>query len=73
MACNGTSVALQAHMLVIASQIEGVDDEVAPEVHRRVDDEMLHSGVGAQAWWPWALFALGMAAAVTFFFIYTPH
>lgn len=60
-------------MLVIAREIQTVDDVVAPEVHRRVDDEMLDSGVGAQAWWPWALFALGMGAAVTFFFMFTPH
>jgi hypothetical protein len=61
-------------MLVIAREIQSVDDDaVAPEVHRRVDYEMLDSGVGAQAGWPWALFGLGMASAVTFFFIYTPH
>ena len=60
-------------MLQIAREIQSVDDDAAPEVHRRVDDEMLDSGVGAQAGWPWALFALGLAAAVTFFFIYTPH
>ncbi len=60
-------------MLLIAREIKDVDDDVAPELHRRVDDEMLYSAVGAQAGWPWALFALGMGAAVTFFFMYTPH
>ena len=60
-------------MLHIAREIQSVDDDVAPEVHRRVDDEMLGSGVGARAGWPWALFGLGVATAVTFFFIYTPH
>lgn len=60
-------------MLLIAREIQHVDDAAAPEVHRRVDDEMLDSGVGAQAGWPWALFALGMATAVTSFFIYTPQ
>jgi hypothetical protein len=60
-------------MLVIAREIRSVDDAAAPEVHRPVDAEMLYSGVGAQSGWPWALFALGMSAAVTFFFIFTPH
>jgi len=73
LACNGTPVALQADMLVIAREIQGVADDGVPEVHRRADHEMLGSGVGAQAGWPWALFALGMAAAVGSFFIYTPH
>jgi hypothetical protein len=59
-------------MLVIAREIQGVADDAPPEVHRRVDDEMLGSGVGARAGWPWALFGLGMAAAVTFFFMFTP-
>jgi hypothetical protein len=72
-ACNGTLVALKAGMLVIAREIRGADDEIAQEVHQKVDYEMLGSGVGAQAGWPWALFAVGMTAAVTFFFIYTPH
>jgi hypothetical protein len=72
-ACNGTPVALEARMLLIAKEIQGADDDVAQEVHRRVDHEMLDSGVGAQAGWPWALFAVGMTAAVTFFFIFTPH
>ena len=60
-------------MLVIAREIQSVDDDAAPEVHRRVGDDMLFSGVGAQSGWPWALFAVGMTAAVTFFFIFTPH
>jgi hypothetical protein len=60
-------------MLVIASKIQSVGDDDAPEVHRRVGEEMLYSGVGAQAGWPWALFGLGMSAAVSFFFIFTPH
>lgn len=73
LACNGTPVALHAAMLFIAREIQGVDAAAAPEVHRRVDDEMLDSGVGARAGWPWALFALGMAAAVGSFFIFTPY
>jgi hypothetical protein len=60
-------------MLFIAGEIQSAGDQAAPEVHRRVDHEMLGSGVGAQAGWPWALFAVGMTAAVTFFFIFTPH
>lgn len=72
-ACNGTPVALHAGMLVIAREIQSVNDVPPPELHRRVDDEMLGSGVGARAGWPWALFAAAMAAAVTFFFIFTPH
>jgi hypothetical protein len=59
-------------MLLLAQPIQSVDDSAVPEVHRRVDDDILDDGVGYQSTWPWALFAAGLAGSVACFFAYTP-
>ena len=60
-------------MLLIAEEIRRVDESVEPEAYRRVDDDMLESGVVMQTAWAWALYAAGLAAAVGMFFAYTPR
>ena len=60
-------------MLLRAQPIQAMDEYDEPEVHRRVDDDMLEDGLVMRAAWAWALFALGLAVAIGLFFVYTPR
>jgi hypothetical protein len=70
---HGTGVALKSGMLVIAEQIRSADEDVAPEAYRRVDDDMLESGVVMQTAWAWALYGAAVVGSVGLYFVYTPR
>lgn len=70
---GGTTVASWERMLLRAQPIQVMDEQDEPEVHRRVDDDMLEDGVAMQTAWAWALFAVGVAVAIGLFFVYTPR
>lgn len=60
-------------MLVIAEEIKPAFEAPEPDVYRRVDDDMLESGVLLQTAWAWALYGASLVGAVGLFFLYTPR
>ena len=60
-------------MLVIAEEIRSVDEAVEPEAYRRVDDDMLDTGVMLQTAWAWALYGATLVGSVGLYFLYTPR
>jgi hypothetical protein len=60
-------------MLLRAQPIQAMEEHDEPEVHRRVDDDMLEDGVVMRTAWAWAPFAIGVAVAIGSFFVYTPR